>query len=78
MSGRHFDDDIALGEWVYGFHDEKNNNWESSFRVASGKILKFHWPVFRALIRQNLFLILQHELRSQSAAGMGCPGVLQL
>lgn len=56
MSGKHFDDVIALGAWGCEFHDEKNNNWESSFRIPPGGYFEIPLACLQSLDTSNLFV----------------------
>jgi len=43
LSGREFEDNIALGAWGFEFHDENNPNWESTFKIPPS--LPFQIPL---------------------------------
>lgn len=55
LSGREFEDSIALGAWGFEFHDENNPNWESTFKIPPK--LPFQIPLrsLQSIDTKNLF-----------------------
>jgi hypothetical protein len=55
MSGRRFDDVIALGAWGFEFHDETREDWASTFKCPPGRIFEVPFRCLRSVDTHNLF-----------------------
>lgn len=55
MSGRHFEDVIALGAWGFEYHDETHETWASTFKYVPNKTFDVPLRCLQSSDTPNLF-----------------------
>lgn len=69
LSGSQFEDNIALGAWGFEFHDEHNQNSESTFKIAQKLPLQIPLRSLRSINTGNLFAASWYVDGGQYAGG---------